>query len=515
MENDKQVSRVLAACLSQKALSSDVSGAAAFLVDVAALRARAAALHAAFAPTAASSLDDGPGNFLHCFAVKANPLFAVLAQLRDAGCGAECASITEVRLALRAGVRPERVVFDCPVKTVEDLRECLRAGVTLNLDSLEEVDRVAAIVSDNTSADGRARDTNCSPSPSDGDARPHIAAAGAARALGSLVGVRVNPAVGGSIDERFSSISTATSTSKFGVCLATCKDELLEAFRRYPWLSGLHCHIGSQGVALSQLVAGARVTVDLANAVNAHVGERRVSRIDIGGGLSVEYRHEGDDAGGGGGGAGTGRAAPQRAASFAEYADALRRDVPELFSGELAVTTEFGRSLVNPCGVLASRVELAKVSGGRRLLMTHIGTNVLPRATMLPATWRHHVSVHSGTDGSLKVVAPEDLQVTDVVGPLCFSGDMLASERMLPPTTGGDIVVVHDCGGYSMGSALQLPVRPPHCAAAPHAHAVGAVVQCTASTTRCWRRRCTRTSRTATPRTARSRWSSPPRAQRR
>lgn len=90
------------------------------LLDVAGIRASAAALTSAFATAAA------PGTpILHAFAVKAAPLVPVLRLLADAGLGCEVASPGELALARAAGVPAARTVLDSPAKTVAELREAL------------------------------------------------------------------------------------------------------------------------------------------------------------------------------------------------------------------------------------------------------------------------------------------------------------------------------------------------------------------------------------------------------
>jgi diaminopimelate decarboxylase len=84
-------------------------------------------------------------NFVHAFAAKANPLIAVLRHLRAAGMGCEAASLGELCQALRAGFPPDRIVFDSPAKTMGELRFALSQGVNLNIDNMQELDRVTTV----------------------------------------------------------------------------------------------------------------------------------------------------------------------------------------------------------------------------------------------------------------------------------------------------------------------------------------------------------------------------------
>ena len=105
--------------------------------DLDALEAGFTALGAVFPPTTLTAV-----------AVKANPLPPLIALLAKRGAGAEVASLPELRLALAAGVPPERIVFDSPAKTREELREAVRLGVHVNADNLDELDRLAELTAE-------------------------------------------------------------------------------------------------------------------------------------------------------------------------------------------------------------------------------------------------------------------------------------------------------------------------------------------------------------------------------
>lgn len=351
----------------------------AVVLDLRALDAAAGAFRAAL-----------PGVHLH-FALKALPLPAVARRLGAAGFGLEAASGPELELAL-ALAPAAAVVYDAPVKTDAELRRAVDAGVLVHADHLDELERIAAL----------------RPGP------------------GARVGLRVNP---GLPPGRIAATTTASPGSKFGEDLRAHRDAVIGAFRRHPWLRGLHVHVGSQGEDPSRIVAAARVLGALAAEVEAAGG--RVDSLDLGGGLPVDY---GSDPG-----------ADPHADLFA-FGDALRAGVPELFHGERAVRMEPGRRLVAKAAVVVSRVEAHKWSGGRRILLTHAGADLFVRTAYQPETWPHRLSLH-GPDGAPVRGAPVE---TDVAGPLCFSGDRLAVGVPLPPAVRGDRLVVHDAGAYTL-----------------------------------------------------------------
>ncbi|NJQ02743.1 diaminopimelate decarboxylase [Streptomyces zingiberis] len=366
------------------------------LLDVAGIRASAAALHAAFAEVTA------PGTpVLHSFAVKAAPLVPVLRLLAAEGLGCEVASPGELALARAAGVPASHVVLDSPAKSEAELREALALGIAVNADNAEELSRLDSLVGGSSLVGG---------------------ASGAPR---GPLGIRVNPQVGGG---SIAAMSTATGTSKFGVALRDegARDWLVRAAVARPWLTRLHAHTGSQGIPLDLMVRGVRELYELAEEINAAAGERRITSLDLGGGLPVNFTSD------------------QEHPSHRDYARALRSAVPGLFEGRYGLVTEFGRSLLAKHGTVLARVEYTKSSGGRPIAVTHAGAQLATRTVFAPDSWPLRVAAYDAAGRPR--TGPEIAQ--DVAGPCCFAGDLVARERPLPLLASGDLVALLDTGAY-------------------------------------------------------------------
>lgn len=270
------------------------------LLDVDGVLAAVDALNEAFA---------GPAPVQHTFAAKACGLVPVLRLLADAGMGCEVASPGELEQALAAGFPYDRLVFDSPAKTVAELEFALAHGIAINLDNFQELARVDRLLA-------------------------YWEAAGP-------IGIRVNPQVGAGA---IGAMSTATATSKFGVALRDpgAVDAVTEAFERHPWLNRLHAHVGSQGCPLPLIAEGIRAAYELAERINDRLGHARITGIDIGGGLPVNFTDEDDRP------------------TYADYVAALREAVPGLFDGRYTLVTEFGRSLLAKSGTIGTVVEYTK-----------------------------------------------------------------------------------------------------------------------------------------------------------
>ncbi|MEK6301027.1 MAG: diaminopimelate decarboxylase [Acidobacteriota bacterium] len=373
---------VMAAALSRALESGLLDGSDNSLVfyDLSRLESTLDRLSAAFPPTT-----------LHAVAVKANPLVEILKQIRMLGHGAEVASMGELQLALAAGFPIETIVFDSPVKTLGELEVALKMGIRINANSLAELARIDSLYS----------------------------------SLGSRshVGVRINPETGtGSID----STSVAVQHSKFGVSLLECRAALTRAFSEYRWLTGLHLHIGSQGMSLEQLLGGVGAVYDFFIELRESA---EIRFFNIGGGLPAKYRES------------------DTPAQFKEYATMLRQRCPGLFDPDVFLLTEFGRSVHASCGWVASRIEyLIEHKDSAATLVVHVGADMFLREAYRPDDWHHDISV-CDSSGRLRT-GPQ--RMFRVAGPLCFAGDYLDRSVSLPSNvTEGDYVIIHDAGAYS------------------------------------------------------------------
>lgn len=380
---------ILKAALSQPELLTDDDTAAVFY-NLQHLYGKIVELKELFPPTT-----------LHAIAVKAMPLPSVLEKIKQAGVGLEAASLPELVLALKAGVTPDKVVFDSPVKTREEIRFALQNHVRLNADSLDEVARIAEIL-------------------------PTLETK-------SIIGLRINPQVGtGTI----AITSVAGDYSKFGVALRVHRQEIINLFVQHPWLTALHVHVGSQGCPLPLLIKGVKAVYDLAEEINQELARhghgQQITTFDMGGGLPVAY-HPTDNP-----------------PTMQQYVDNLRLTMPGLFDGTYRLITEFGRWVHLNGGFTVSRVEYVKRStanGGVNTAMIHLGADMFIRECYLPEQWSHEYSL-ADVAGTRK--SEEATQKYMLAGPLCFQGDIIGRNISLPQIQAGDWLIIHDTGAYTL-----------------------------------------------------------------
>lgn len=304
-----------------------------------------------------------PTTALHAVAVKSNPLVCVLRELAALGMYAEAASVEELALAHVAGFG-NRTVWDSPAKTALEIEAAMVDPPTLvNVDSFAELDRYPP-----------------------GDVR---------------LGLRVNPE---QRPDTISSLATGVAGSKFGVPISA-RDEIIGAFDREHRLSALHVHSGSNSRSLQPMVDGVAAVVELADEINARIETSgRIDTIDIGGGLQ-HSDHADDDL------------------SVERYASMLAARVPQLFDGSYRIVTEFGRFHHLAAGRTASRVEYVTPSSQHTNVVVHLGADSFVREVYDSENWQVDLAGHDrDPDGS----EPGPTGGFNVVGPLCFEGDVIA-----------------------------------------------------------------------------------------
>lgn len=362
---------------------------------------------------------------LIAYSVKANGNLAVLRRLASLGCGADVTSAGELYRATRAGIDPDEIVFAGVGKSEAEIRAGLSAGIySFNVESASELRRLDALA---RSAGVRAG-----------------------------FGVRVNPDVDAPTPHAFT--RTGRATDKFGVPWEDVRG-LFSETRGSDSLRplGLAVHIGSQIVEIDPYLRALDRITALAGELIA--GGIPLSYLDIGGGFGISY------------GEGEGLDIDGLAALV----------VPRVRELGLRLVLEPGRAIVGEAGVLLTRVEYVKRSGGKTFVVVDGGMSELLRPShyggfheievvgdgALASPWgaggtagrSHELGTGSEIRGD---AAPTKAPArVDVVGPVCESGDFLARDRLIERMPReGDLLAVHTVGAYGFAMASNYNSRP-------------------------------------------------------
>ncbi|HEX2098268.1 MAG TPA: diaminopimelate decarboxylase [Rubrobacteraceae bacterium] len=238
------------------------------------------------------------------------------------------------------------------------------------------------------------------------------------------VALRVNPDVE---PETHAHISTGHGESKFGVPV----DEALALAERVKEhqavdLLGVHQHIGSQITKLAPYVESVEKSAQLVEELKMRGFD--IKYFNIGGGLGIRYKDE-------------------KAPTPKELVDAIR---PTLEATGAKILCEMGRYIAGNAGVLLTRVIYRKKSANKSFLITDAGMNDLLR----PSLYGAYHEVRSVKYGAAATVP------TDLVGPVCESGDYLARDRDLPDAAEGDLLALMSAGAYGFSMASNYNSRP-------------------------------------------------------
>jgi diaminopimelate decarboxylase len=336
---------------------------------------------------------------LVCYSVKANSSLGILSVLARAGAGADIVSAGELHRWRKAGGDPGKVVFSGVGKTEAEMAAALAAGIlAFNVESAEELEVL------------------------DGVARAH--------GVRAPVALRVNPDVD---PQTHPYISTGLKQNKFGIAAADARDVFHRA-ADMPGIDvrGIDCHIGSQLTRTTPFADAIARLCELVLGLAA--GGLHLSLIDIGGGLGIDYGKAGD--------------APPP--SHGEYGETVQRALAPLAKLKLRLLVEPGRSIVGPAGALVTRVLYRKQGEAKHFTIVDAAMNDLIRPSFYGS---HHPMRPVRRTG-----APT--QVTDIVGPICETGDFLARDRALPALARGDLLAIEAAGAYGFTMSSNYNTRP-------------------------------------------------------
>jgi diaminopimelate decarboxylase len=331
-----------------------------------------------------------PEVHLH-YAMKANPMPAVVEHLAGLVDGLDVASAGELRVALAAGAQRSTISFAGPGKTDTELAEAVAAGIIVNLESEREMERIAAL--------GRERKV-----------RPFVA-------------VRVNP----DFELKSSGMKMSGGPKQFGVDAERVPEMLARVGQLGLDFQGFHIFSGSQNLRADAIKEAQEKTIELAVKLAEHAPSP-VRILNIGGGFGIPY-FPGER--------------PLDIATVGANLGRLVAGVPRWLP-EARVVVELGRYLVGEAGIYVCRVVDRKISRGQVFLITDGGLHHhLAASGNFGQVIRKNYPVVVGN----RVVGSKR-EVVNVVGPLCTPLDLLADSLEMAQADVGDLIVVFQSGAY-------------------------------------------------------------------
>ncbi len=340
------------------------------------------------------------------YAMKANPLPAVVGWMVGLVDGIDVASAGELQVALNAGADPHEISFAGPGKRQIELRQSVAAGVLVNVESFREL--------------------------------PLLAEASQQLGLPARVAVRVNP----DFELKGSGMKMGGGPKQFGVDVEQMPELLAEIGAAGLQFEGFHLFAGSQNLKAESICEAQRKSYELALRL-ADLASAPVRFLNLGGGFGIPY-FPGE----------------QRldlspiGANLADIAGRAAREMPHA-----GLVIELGRYLVGEAGIYVAQVLDRKVSRGEVFLVTDGGLHHhLSASGNFGQVIRKNYPVAIGN--RMQAVGSE---LASVVGPLCTPLDLLAERMPLAHAQAGDLVVVFQSGAYGASASPQGFLGHPKC----------------------------------------------------
>ncbi len=333
-----------------------------------------------------------PADIEISYAVKANPMPALVQHLSTVVDSLDVASGAEMRLALDTPLPAERVSFAGPGKSVAELSQAVAAGVVVEVESPREVDRITI--------------------------------SGEELGIRPVVALRLNPdfAVKGS------GMRMGGGAQQFGVDVEDAPRLVKEMEARGLDLRGFHVFSGSQNLHAEILVEAQRQTVELVLRMADEMAAEP-TYFNLGGGFGIPYYDK------------------DRALDL----DAVGRGLEQLMRARMRpsfpdarVLLELGRYIVGEAGVYVTRVVDRKESRGTTFLVVDGGMHhQLAASGNFGQVIRRNYPIAVGNR-----MGSGPVETVKVVGCLCTPLDLLGDQVVLPRGDVGDLVVLFQAGAY-------------------------------------------------------------------
>ncbi|WP_298814159.1 hypothetical protein [uncultured Roseibium sp.] len=324
------------------------------------------------------------------YSAKANPNLEVLKEFRKLRAGIEVTSLTELRLAKKAGQSSKDIIFVGPSKSGQEIREIILDEIQLVIvESIEELRKINEIAS----SVGRIQD----------------------------IALRINPAFKLEGDGyKMSGLPTQFGIEEAQLDRAFLALKDLHALR----FRGLHVYLGNRVLDYTHLLRAYSKILLLSDVIRNRFGVT-IDILDVGGGFGIPV-HPG-----------------QADLDIASLLDGLNRQLSREFDNHpnLKVFFELGRYLVGPAGVFVTGVRYVKECHGKIFAVCDGGANVHSSAAGYGNPHRENWPVR-------KVGQQSALSKVTVTGPLCTPLDTLAVDVQLPALHASDLVRIDQSGAY-------------------------------------------------------------------
>lgn len=350
-------------------------------------------------------------NTLICFSVKSNSNLSLCKVLAEEGSGFDVVSGGELFRAIKAGGSPSKIVFAGVGKTDQEIQYALENNIFMfNVESRAELEHINTL----------AYKMNKTPK----------------------VALRVNPDIDAKTHAK---TTTGKKENKFGIEFPEAEN-IFKQSKKYKSveLCGLHVHLGSPIYTVDPYVhALEKITAFIQMCRNAGVSIRY---INIGGGYCISYTGE--------------KVMPPK-----DYALKILPFIKEM---QCDLITEPGRFIMGNSGILITRVIYTKETlHGKKFVICDAAMNDLIRPALYDSFHRiWPVSTNKERpemENPNNLSVEKDMELTDIVGPVCETSDIFAKNRPLPIVKEGNLLAIFSAGAYGFSMSSSYNSRPRAC----------------------------------------------------
>ncbi len=327
------------------------------------------------------------------YAMKANPMPAVIQHLAHLVDGIDVASVGEMRAALDTVMPSDSISFAGPGKKPQELSCAIAAGIVINMESEQEMALIAEL-GNNLGI------------------RPNVA-------------VRVNP----DFELKSSGMKMGGGPKQFGVDAERVPEMLRSIGKLGLNFLGFHIFSGSQNLKEASIQETHEKTFQLGIQLAQHAPSP-VKTLNIGGGFGIPYFPG------------------ETALDIEAIGNNLKRLLPEVKQKlpEAQIVIELGRYIVAEAGIYVCRVLERKQSRDQIFLVTDGGLHHhLAASGNFGQVIRKNYPVAIGNK-----VQSDEKETVSIVGPLCTPLDLLADKMELSRTEVNDLVVIMQSGAYGL-----------------------------------------------------------------
>lgn len=333
---------------------------------------------------------------LICYSVKANSNLSILKLLIKNGAGLDIVSGGELYRAKKVKCPSKKIVYASVGKTKDEIKDAIKSSILMfNVESIPELNRINEVA--------------------------------ALLKKKVKVALRLNPDIE---PMTHGYVATGKGESKFGMDIDTVRNTILsqKAYSNID-IVGIHIHVGSQIVASEPFVKAIKKARTLLKDLKKR--NIKIKYFNIGGGLGIIYDKE----------------RPQTAKEFAA------KVLPLLKGLSCKVILEPGRFIVGNAAALVTKVNYIKDTPYKRFVVVDAGMNDLIRPSLYDA--------YQSIVPLKKSIGKKTTKgkASDIVGPICESGDFLGKKRYLDVSQ-ADYIAVLGSGAYGFSMSSNYNSRP-------------------------------------------------------